>query len=235
VDRYALLYGGEHYLEWNWQNAGHGAACGFDFDGVLCHDCPPEDDDDGPRYARFLAGARPLYLPRRLPVPLIVTARHEKYRAPTEDWLRRHGVRWDRLVMRDFAIDPTRWADHVAEFKAYHLDRSTCILMAESDPAQAATINRITRKPVLCPAAGKVFPAAEQPRFPDPPASPPTALQDRLALVWECDYRGPAVGCSCAAVRLCGLARGPTASRPSEVSTADCLRCVSLKSRPSKS
>ena len=163
IDMFVREYPGGHYLEWNWPNAGHGAACAYDFDGILCHDCAPEDDDDGPRYARFLSETRPLFLPRRMRIPMIVTGRSAKYRAETLAWLDRWGLSVDHLVMRDWDIDLGRnWNEQMGEYKAWHYQdaRSGCPLFAESDPAQAEVINRLTGKAVLCPSAAKVHPPA---------------------------------------------------------------------------
>ncbi len=160
VDLYVSRYPGSHYLEWNWPNAGHGAACAYDFDGVLCQDCPAEDDDGGPRYLRFLAETRPLFLPRRSTIPLIVTGRHERYRAETLDWLDRHGLKVDQLVMRGWDVDPARdWSVQMGEFKTRHydLEGAGCVLFAESCPIQARVIADLSGRPVLCPTLDHVL------------------------------------------------------------------------------
>lgn len=165
VDRLAAVYPGKHFLAWNWANAGHGEAMAFDFDGILCEDCRPEDDDDGPRYRAFLETAGPVDLPRRRPVHTIVTARHARYEAETRAWLARWGVAVEHLVMRDWPIDPGMpWHEQVGRWKAWHFRRGGLPLFAESCPLQAGVINRQTGKAVLCPPAGRVFP----PRAPDP-------------------------------------------------------------------
>lgn len=46
--------------------------------------------------------------------------------------------------------------------------------------------------------------------------------QERLALVYECDYRGPQAGCGCNATHVCW--RGKT--RDGRASLAECLQCV---------
>lgn len=153
-----------HLLEWNLFNSVLSQQLSCDFDGILCHDCPPGDDDDGPRYARFLATARPLYLPRRTTLPLIVTARLEKYRQQTEDWLRRHNVTVDRLVMGPWATLAERSQADIAEFKAKHFaefqkEKHTVRppLFIESDPGLAQRIARAAKGVVVCPAVGKCF------------------------------------------------------------------------------
>jgi len=142
VDLFVRSYPGPHYLAWNWYNAGHGSACGYDFDGILCRDDDPQN--------------RPLYLPRRTPIPLIVTGRHESARGITQAWLDEWGVRCDRLVMRDFG-DPRDYTG-VGEWKGAVYRDSACVLFAESDPGQAQAIARVSGKAVLCPKLGRVIP-----------------------------------------------------------------------------
>ncbi len=159
VDLCGRVYAGQHYLEWNWANAGHGTECGFDFDGIFCQECPPEANDDGPRYARFLREARPFHLPRRTPVKLIATARHEKYREATEEWLRRHGIRWESLRMRDWEYDHSRpWIEAVARWKSDRILEAGVPMYAESEPDQARLIHGWTGIAVLCPPLGRVLP-----------------------------------------------------------------------------
>lgn len=157
VDLYAAVYDGLHYLEWNWSNAGHGALCGFDFDGVLCEEIAPEDDDGGERYAQALRDVRPRDLPRRRPIPLVITARPERFRGITLEWLDRHRVEVDRLVMRDWEFSAGWNAAEVGEWKARELARTEIPLFAESDPVQSEIINRRTGRTVICPPAGRVF------------------------------------------------------------------------------
>ena len=162
VDACVALYGGLHFLEWNWEHAGHGADCGYDFDGILCEDCTPENNDDGPRYLCHLEHARPAFLPRRLEVPLVVTGRHEKYRRESLEWLERHGVRVRELIMRNFPLAPGLGFNHqIAMFKAFHYAQSTCLLFAESDQEQAELINEATGRAVLCPRLGRLLPGRE--------------------------------------------------------------------------
>lgn len=121
-----------------------------DIDGVLCEDPTERDNDDGPRYQRFLHGARPLILPTRR-IGWLVTCRLEKYRNPTEQWLQRHEVRYDHLIMMDLPDKASRVASGShASFKAAVYRKVGAELFIESSPAQAYEIARRTRKPVLC-------------------------------------------------------------------------------------
>ena len=148
-----------HILEWNVFNSILSPSAAMDFDGILCHDCPPGSDDDGPRYLDFIRNAKPLYVPRRCSVPLIVTARIEKYRTETEAWLRRHGIVFHRLVMHPAATLAERQRDNIAAFKARHYmqwaSRHKAIpgphIFFESEDRQAKEIARISKLLTICP------------------------------------------------------------------------------------
>lgn len=149
-----------------------GRTC-FDLDGILCGDCPPEDDDDGPRYRRFLQTATPQTVPRGR-LRAIVTARLEKYRPETEAWLARHGIVCERLVMLDGITDAERRRSAPqGPFKAaaYAADPGA-LLFVESESWQAHAIARAAGgKPVFDHQAGVMLAGV-------PPAS--RALVPRL-------------------------------------------------------
>jgi hypoxanthine phosphoribosyltransferase len=148
-----------HILEWNVFNSILSPFTAMDFDGILCHDCPPGSDDDGPRYLEFIRNAPPLYMPRRCPVPLIVTARIERYRADTEDWLRRHGISWKKLVMHPAATLAERRRDNIAAYKAHHyaawaqhfVARPGPHIFFESEDRQAREIAQLSKLLTICP------------------------------------------------------------------------------------
>jgi len=154
-----------HILEWNVFNSILSPSSAMDFDGILCHDCPPGSDDDGAKYLDFIRNAQPLYTPRRCPIPLIVTARIEKYRAETEDWLRRHGIAWHRLVMHPAATLAERRRDNIAAYKArYYAEwaakhRATPgpHLFFESEDQQARQIAIRTGLLSICPHTAGVY------------------------------------------------------------------------------
>lgn len=154
-----------HLLEWNLFNSVISPSVAVDFDGVLCHDCQPHEDDDGPKYENFLRTARPLYIARKEPIPLIVTARIEKYRGLTEEWLKRWGIRWHRLVMHPAATLAERQRDDIAAFKARHFEewakRHRPIpgptMFVESDDRQARRIHQLTKRMTVCPHTARVY------------------------------------------------------------------------------
>lgn len=147
-----------HYLEWNMFNAFPCEKSAFDMDGIICQEINPKDDDDGSLYLHALRNVLPKYLPRRKSIPLVVTARLEKYRYPTMEWLERHKVKVNKLVMGPWStLSERNKPNRVAQFKAEHYAESNCHLFIESCPMQAEYIANITGKRVLCPAAGRCF------------------------------------------------------------------------------
>ena len=91
-----------HGFQWNLLANSHcGSAC-VDMDGVLCHDWGRPDNGGWlSEYERFLREARPFLRPT-LPLYAIVTSRLKKYEPQTVDWLRRHGIRFRRLIMSPY-------------------------------------------------------------------------------------------------------------------------------------
>lgn len=128
-----------------------------DIDGVLCVDPTRDENDDGPAYRRFLAEARPLHVPTSR-IGTLVTSRLEKYRSMTEEWLGRHGIEYDALVMLDLPSKEERQRLGVhGSFKGEVYRKSDAILFIESEVAQAEVIARISGKPALCIETQQMF------------------------------------------------------------------------------
>jgi orotate phosphoribosyltransferase len=158
ADLYARALAGPHFLEWNLFNSCFLPKMAFDFDGVFCRDATAAEDDDGPRYRKFLSEAEPLYFARKEPVPLIVTACLEKWRQLRQAWMDQHGIRARRLVMGPWkSLAERNQPGIVSRFKAQHFAASGLEWFVESSPVQAREIAELTGLPVICPAAGKVF------------------------------------------------------------------------------
>ncbi len=157
VDLHGPLTPAPHLFEWNLFNCRQAEQMAFDIDGVLCDDWPG-GPEEGHEYQEFLRATKPRWLPRRAIVPLIVTARLERHRKPTEQWLERHRVRYAELIMGPWesAVERRR-AYEAGSFKGAAYARSRCTLFVESDDRQAEAIWRAAGKPVLCPSSGKVF------------------------------------------------------------------------------
>lgn len=145
---------GPRAFSWNMQKHVRLQRWGFDFDGVLCRDIDKAENDDGPRYARFIDEVEPLFVPQR-PIGHIVTGRAEKYRAPTEAWLRRHGVKFESLTMTPYASKAERMSAmrHIGGrgvWKAQQAKRLGVEFFMESCPKQAGIIAREAGIPVWC-------------------------------------------------------------------------------------
>lgn len=121
-----------------------------DIDGVLCLDPTEAQNDDGEAYRRFLTEAVPLHGSSRR-IGWLVTSRLEKYREPTEAWLKAQGIEYGQLVMLDLPskAERQRLAAH-GSFKAEFYRNSDASLFIESEHEQAETIARLSGKPVLC-------------------------------------------------------------------------------------
>ena len=148
VDLFLELVDDERVFEWNlFHHYLMSEAC-LDIDGVINED--PVIDDDGPLYLDFLSNARPLHLPT-VEVNTLISCRLEKYRAETEEWLKKHQVRYKNLVMLDFPDKQTRvrWGKH-GEYKADYYAQSKCRLFVESSAHQAQIIADKSHKPVIC-------------------------------------------------------------------------------------
>lgn len=165
-DFWAVDLSWPHLLEWNLFNSVLSPNMAVDFDGILCRDCRPDQDDDGPKYLDFIRNAQPLYLPRKAQIPMIVTARIEKYRQPTLEWLHRYGISVKSLVMHPAANLRLRQRDDIARFKAEHVKRwkkihkvkgPPPIGFIESDVNQARRIAELSGVMTICPAAARVF------------------------------------------------------------------------------
>jgi uncharacterized HAD superfamily protein len=126
----------------------------IDMDGVLCEDPPAPETDDEELWTNIFAAARPLYLPRLVPVGAIISARMEKYRTVTEAWLTRYGVKYRELI-----LSPARTvAEREGALVRYggwkgllFRDRPERVFI-ESDPHQAAEIAALSGKPCFCTA-----------------------------------------------------------------------------------
>lgn len=137
-------------FEWNaFHHACVENAC-FDMDGVLCVDPTAHDNDDGPRYEKWLANAMPLFRPT-LRIGHIVSARLEKYRSLTEDWLAANNISYGQLHLVDLPSkqERIRLGAHCAhKIRVYRETGAT--MFYESNLGQAQEIATGSGKPVLC-------------------------------------------------------------------------------------
>lgn len=126
-----------------------GQAC-YDMDGVLCEDPTAKQNDDGAQYSKFIKDARPKYVPTYT-IKTIITSRLEKYRKPTEAWLKKHGVKYEKLIMLEgYTAEERVQAGIHGQFKAQEYAKDDYALFVESNYNQALEINQLTGKPVYC-------------------------------------------------------------------------------------
>lgn len=138
------------YFQWNILNHTVLEKSCFDIDGVLCVDPTSEQNDDGDKYKDFLLNAKPLFIPGSK-IGTLVSSRLEKYRHETETWLKKHHIRYNKLVLMDLPdMEARQRSGSHAAFKAKEYQSIEYALFIESDLSQALEINRLTKKPVLC-------------------------------------------------------------------------------------
>jgi uncharacterized HAD superfamily protein len=121
----------------------------LDIDGVLCVDSPVFDND-GPEYVAAIENAVPLHLPR-VPVGALISCRLERWREQTESWLKRHGVKYGRLILSSYptAADRRRQCNY-GRYKGEQYRDCGATLFIESSSDQAPEIARVSGKPVIC-------------------------------------------------------------------------------------
>lgn len=157
VDFHSAILPPPHYLEWNFFNSSLLDYTAFDFDGIFCKDISAEDDDDRRRYAIAIKNAIPNFYVRNKTIHTIVTARLEKYRDMTLEWMAIHGMSVKNLIMGPWADLRERARNRMSSYKAEKYRESGLRLFVESCPIQAKEIFEITGKPVLCPELGRVL------------------------------------------------------------------------------
>jgi len=144
-------------FEWNLMH--HTMSEGYlcDLDGVMCPDGPPENTNDGGLYERYILDA-PLKMRPTYKLGAIVTARLEKYRGQTMEWLAKHDIKYDELIMLNLPNAETR--RQLQLYGRYKADVYTTLggtLFVESDHGQAHQIAQITGRPVFCIDTGVFF------------------------------------------------------------------------------
>tara|TARA_R100000008_G_C3579175_1_gene167277 strand:- start:177 stop:1133 length:957 start_codon:yes stop_codon:yes gene_type:complete len=155
VDFFAKELAPPHILEWNLFNCSYIESTLLDLDGILCPNVPYDKCKNEKDYTDYIEKVEPFY--HRIPKTQcrgIVTARLEKYRDITEDWLERHGIRYGSLTMFPTEKEEIRDKNHIQEsanFKAKHFIASGAHFFIESELPEAVIIRRESGKFVICP------------------------------------------------------------------------------------
>ena len=134
-------------FEWNLLHASKGKLAS-DMDGVICEKCPPGVDCDEELYINWIGNAKPYLIPA-FEIALIVSNRLEKYRADTEKWLTRHGVRYKELVLWNLQSKQERNGKY-AQHKIDVILQYKPDMVWESSFHESKQIFRITKIPTLC-------------------------------------------------------------------------------------
>ena len=144
------------FYEWNILHHSKSDRHLWDIDGLLCKN--PPDDHNTAAYEQYISNPVAMVIPT-YPVGGFVTYRLEKYRALTQDWLKRQGIKYKELVMfpsddrdsRNMQMSP-------AVFKAnIYRNLPQYNLFVESDTKQAELICTLSDKPVYCYETGKLY------------------------------------------------------------------------------
>jgi uncharacterized HAD superfamily protein len=121
----------------------------WDFDGVFCNDPSDLENDDGERYLNFLINAEPKIIPSK-PIGMIVSARLEKYREQSIEWLKKNEINFSSLFLLNSTAELRKKNGLHKIFKAEVYNRTNSLLFIESDIQQASWIFEKTQKPVYC-------------------------------------------------------------------------------------
>ena len=149
---YGVLPSVFHTCEWSLLRDHQSGAYLCDLDGVFCPDHDIGIEDGSLEYVEHLKTVKPtVYLPQ-YPLMKIVTARLEKYRGITEDWLALHKIRYKQLIMSPYGSEEERFTEGgFGRWKAgVYRDCPEAALFIESEHAQAAEIYEQTERPVFC-------------------------------------------------------------------------------------
>jgi uncharacterized HAD superfamily protein/hypoxanthine phosphoribosyltransferase len=148
VDLYYKVLTKGAFFEWNLVHCER-RPLGVDIDGVLCEEPPPEVDADERKYVNFISNARPYIIPQYT-IEVIVTNRLERYREITEEWLKRHNVKYKNLIMLDLPSKRFRTQKIMIQNKVNAIRQFDLYWFWESNWTEAQAIYKACRIPVLC-------------------------------------------------------------------------------------
>jgi len=155
---YAARITDEHWFEWNMFSSPVSKGVCIDFDGILCRDFMPWEDDDGEVYLQTLKNMKLGSIrPQNRWTVDIITARLDKWREPTEEWLKKNNISYNNLFMGPWNNISERFNVNIGKWKADIYKDLSKTLFVESDLTQALEIYKHTGKDVLHYESGRVF------------------------------------------------------------------------------
>lgn len=172
INIYCEIVDGTRFFQWNLFHHPPLLSQSFcDIDGVLCPN--PPIDDDGEQYIQYIRNAPKLYTPT-VEIDTLISCRLEKYRAITEEWLKKNDIKYRHLILLNLPTKEARqkWHKH-GEYKGLQYKDSQAILFIESSLWEAKKIQQISKKPVFCI---EIFDILKN----------STAMQKRLSIVETC-------------------------------------------------
>ena len=162
VDIFGMYLNSPHYLDWHFFNSDFTQSAVFDLDGIFCPDVPIEKAENEILYKEYITTVKSIAhrIPRLHPCLSIATARLEKYRDITEDWLKRNNIEYNSLHMYQGTKDDrdSNFYKNVSEYKTSIFLKSDAKIFVESDDLLARRIAiRSKGKRVVCPDSGKIY------------------------------------------------------------------------------
>jgi hypoxanthine phosphoribosyltransferase len=127
-----------------------------DLDGVICENCPQEFDDDGKKYLKWLKNAKPYLIPVYT-IDAIVTSRLEKYRKETKKWLKKHNVKYKKLIMLNLPNQEMRTFEAITKYKSDAIKKLKPFWFWESDEKEAKELHKLTGRQILCVETMKLY------------------------------------------------------------------------------
>lgn len=140
LDTFGFVLEDRYYGEWQLLHLEFSQNVASDLDGVLCHNPPPFTTEKA--YMDWMRTA----IPYRIPIyalSMIVTSRHQKYWEITVEWLRKNGIRYQRLIMaNDMSNTMIQKAEAIFRYQPE--------FFLESEDGTAKELHMRTGVPVIC-------------------------------------------------------------------------------------
>ena len=152
-----------HILEWNFFNSSYITESILDIDGILNQNIPINICIDEQKYIDYIQKVEPIFtrIPKLFSAKALVTGRLEKYRDITEQWLKKHSVKYKELIMFPTELENERNKNHVYEvgrYKAGVMKNIGAKFFVESELSEAKIIRKhCSTGIVVCPNHGVYF------------------------------------------------------------------------------
>lgn len=109
-------YSPPHFFEWNVFQNFMTEKIAFDMDGIICADPPPIAWSEGKEYEEWIRNPQLLHVPITKNGVVVISARSERFRRETEDWLNAAGIKVKALILCNNSLVKT--PENVGKWKA---------------------------------------------------------------------------------------------------------------------